>query len=116
MGVKLASGSIRLLSGATNVSAVFGCIDDDKGFDTVRQFGDAIFGSVALDSDASRDVVADFEENLIATGIDVFLMIGASVGGQNFEDFGGEVGLVLSEVKKVVNSGHIAEFWGWWCL
>ena len=95
---------------------MFGCVDDDKGFDTVGQFGDAVFGGVALDSDASGDAVADFEENLIATGIDSFLMIGTSVGGQNFEDFGGEVGLVLGEAKEVVDSGDIAEFWGWGCL
>ena len=116
LGVKSASGSIRLLSRAANASAVFGCIDDDKGFDTVRQFGDAIFGGVALDSDASGDAVADFEENLIVAGIDAFLMMSALVGGQNFEDFGGEVGLVLGEAKEVVNGSNVAKFRGWWCL
>ena len=104
-----AGGGFGFASGADGVGAVLGDVYDFKGATSfVGKFRDTAVGSVAVYSDAGSDKISNFEKRLVATGVDAFLMVGATILGENFEDFAGKYSLVLGEAEKRVNFGEVA--------
>lgn len=69
------------------------------------------FSSIALNGDACGDHVTHFEKNLVATGIEVFMVTGMAVSSEHLENFSGEVCMVLGNVQEVVHGSEITEGW-----
>ena len=46
---------------------------------------------------------------MVAVGVDVFLVVGAAVSCEQFEDLGGEVSVILGKSEKVVDGATVTE-------
>jgi len=105
-----ASCAVRFIERANGVGALMRDSDNLEGASClIGQFGDSTISSIALDGDAGGDNVANLEECLIAMGVDTLAMIGASIVGEDFENFSGKCSLVLGKAEKIVNGKEITK-------
>jgi hypothetical protein len=115
LGVVLELGTSGGIPFAKKVGAMtHGLGDDIRPAKAVRELGNAVDGSFALDLDPDHDEVADRKQGLVARFVSTFTVVSAAFFSEDSENFRGEPGMGLGKAKELVDSGGgaVDENWG----